>query len=263
MRAGLRIIYMDRHLVVVNKPGGILSLPAQEKRPNMLDLTKNYVKQIYPGHLFLGAIHRLDYAVSGALCFAKTVKAARRLSDFFRRSSLSTSEELSMNVKFTSSFKKLYIAAVRGHARGESGKMTHLIERNLDTRKASKVKILRYRTDVPERVGFDYQKAVLEWRVLAQSQNFSLLEVTLITGRRHQIRAQLSFESMPIIGDWLYGDDHTCSAHEAFASNNSIALHSSCLIIPHPIGANAVNFKAPVPKLWSEVFGDAVISRIS
>lgn len=264
IRAGLRIIYMDRHLVVVNKPGGVLSLPAEEYRANMLDLTKAFIQQKYPGHLFLGAVHRLDYGVSGALCFAKTVKAARRLSDYFRQSSsLPTSGELSTNIDSTPKFKKLYVAAVRGHARGGSGKMTHIIERNLDTKKASKVRVLNYGHDIPGRVGFDYQKAVLEWRVLAQSLKFSLLEVTLITGRRHQIRAQLSFEGLPIIGDLLYGDDHTCSAQDAFVLNNSIALHSSCLTIPHPIGDNAVHFKAPVPLLWSEVFGDTIISRIS
>lgn len=253
--APLSVLFHDRHVFAINKPCGIPSIPAPNSPPSAFERAKNEVLAYYPKHTFFGAIHRLDSVASGAILFAKTEKAAKRLSLVFRRED--DEEDVSNELV------KTYLAVTK-IAPKDGGRMIHFLDMKKDTSKAAKVIVRPFTPSTNEdssncRRGVFTRKAILDWRVLAQNSQHSLVEIDLITGRRHQIRAQFGFEGMPIVGDTLYSDQQGME-HLAFSSRRSIALHAASLTFPHPVGGAPMTITAPIPDLWARVFGSDLSS---
>lgn len=211
------LLYEDNHLLAVVKPAGMLIQGDRSGRVSLLDLGKQWLALTYnkPGRAFLGLIQRLDRPVSGVVLFAKTSKAARRLSEQFR----------------TRTIEKMYLAVIHGYLYPPKGDLIHYLARSgsrsfPSTPSASKA-----------------QRAALGYETLKKRDRTTLVRVTLDTGRRHQIRAQLAALGNPILGDRAYGSDATLN-------DNAIALHAQSLTFLHPISKNAVTLKAPLPKGW-------------
>jgi 23S rRNA pseudouridine1911/1915/1917 synthase len=206
----LSILYEDNHVIAAEKPAGILSQGDSSGRTSMLDAVREYIRKKYgkQGRAFLGLVHRLDRQVSGVMVFARTSKAARRLSgEFSGRRAV-----------------KVYCALV--HAPGATGRgataapgewitVTQHLEREGST------------TRVSSRGDGRSMKASLSYRVLWSGKDHRMLLVRLITGRKHQIRAQLSQGGMPVVGDTKYGSPEPLA-------DGAICLHACYLLIAHP-----------------------------
>jgi 23S rRNA pseudouridine1911/1915/1917 synthase len=189
------------------------------------DLGKRWLKARYhkPGKVFLAMVHRLDRPVAGVVLFARTSKAASRLSRQFRERKV----------------QKQYLAVVSGIVAGESGRLIHHIERR---DRVSRV--------VPVSTASS-QEARLHYTVLGQDDEKSLLRVSLETGRRHQIRIQLAHMGHPILGDLRYG------AHRPLPGRQ-IALLAHRLSVDHPTRGERLALTSPIPQLWP--WPDAEIS---
>jgi 23S rRNA pseudouridine1911/1915/1917 synthase len=211
----------------------------------MLEITREYILSLFPSHKFLGPVHRLDAAASGVLLFAKTPKAASRLSRTFRRED--------NNV-----LHKKYFAVVEGHFPSSAGDMVHILKIRKDKHVASKVKISLY--NEPQNKFINEREACLKYSVAGQSPFNSLLEIDLISGRRHQIRVQLSHEGHPIVGDYLYGAGSCPHSSTTFEMHGAIALHHSVLTITHPVSNEVIVLKAPPPALWYSAFGPELVN---
>ncbi len=213
----IEIIFEDNHLLVVNKPVGLLSQEDHTGDQDLLTLCKKYIKndQNKPGNVFLGLLHRLDRPVSGVMMFAKTSKAASRLSEQIRKRSI----------------KKKYLTVVQGDP-PPNGYLTHHLKKDNATNSVSVVS--------PNTKGA--QDAKLMFQLKESHGDLHLLEVTLITGRPHQIRVQLSHEGYPIWGDKKYG-------HSA---QSTPALHAYSLHIQHPTLKKEMFFSAnpPINSPW-------------
>ena len=217
------ILYEDNHLLVVNKHAGDLVQPDPEGGSALENEIKSFIKarDSKPGEVFLGVVHRIDRPVSGAVIFAKTSKALRRLNEMVRDRKI----------------KKTYWAITENAPAQAEGRLQHHIQRN---GKSNLSKIVAKPTA-------DSKEAILDYRLLGSSTNYHLLEVGLLTGRHHQIRAQLSAIGCPIKGDLKYG---------ASRSNpgGGISLHSHRVEFVHPVKGEPVSVTAPVPEgdnLWA------------
>ena len=180
----LSILYLDNHLIAVCKPPGLPTQPDDSGSDSLVNQVKKWIKLEYnkPGNVFLGLIHRLDRNVSGVVLFARTSKAASRLSEQFRKKTI----------------KKVYRTIVEGSPSPKQTTLSHYLR---------KEKLLK--SSVFKRPEKDTQQAELEYKTLENRKTSSLLEVRLHTGRFHQIRAQLSFIGHPILGDKKYGSTIT------------------------------------------------------
>lgn len=172
----INILYEDNHLLVVEKKVGVLSQSDGSNTPDMLTILKKYIKEKYnkPGNVYLGLVHRLDKDVGGIMVFAKTSKAARRLSETIRNRE----------------FKKTYLAICKGIIES-NGKYQDYLKR------------LEYRSVVSN--SKEGKLAVLEYKVLKVINNNTLVKINLETGRYHQIRVQFSYHNHPLLGDEKYG----------------------------------------------------------
>lgn len=217
--AELEVIFEDNHLLAINKPPGIPTQGAMAGLPSVVALAKAYIKQKYhkPGNVYLGVVSRLDRAVSGVVLFARTSKAAARLTEQFR----------------TRTVKKLYWAVVRGEPTASEICEDWLVKD--EPRHRMRV--------VAEQVAGATRARLLYRRLRSLSRGW-LLEVSLETGRKHQIRVQLAERNLPILGDRKYGSD------EPFAAG--IALHSRLLQLVHPTRGEAIKLTAPLPFAWRE-----------
>ncbi len=218
----MKVLYEDNHIIIVNKaPGEIVQGDKTGDKP-LCDIVREWLKAKYdkPGNVFLGVVHRLDRPVTGAVLFAKTSKALSRLNKMF------ASHE---NVR------KTYWAIVGNRPPQESGTLTHWLTRNGQTNTAR-----AYDREVP-----GSKKAILDYRLISSSDKYFLLEVTLHTGRHHQIRCQLSKIGCPIRGDLKYGAPRS-------NPDGSISLHARSLSLTHPVSMKPINVVAPVPdtNLW-------------
>ncbi|MEG1663854.1 MAG: RNA pseudouridine synthase [Mucinivorans sp.] len=215
------ILFEDNHVIVVNKHSGELVQPDPSGAPALEQAVAEYVRVKYnkPGRAFLGVVHRLDRPVSGAVLFARTSKALVRLNEQLRERG----------------FRKLYWAIVEQKPTVESATLTHHIVRNAKTNKSMAL-------DSPTK---DSQEAVLKYRLVKSSDRYHLLEVELLTGRHHQIRAQLAAIGCKIKGDLKYGASRS-------NPDGSISLHSRSLEFSHPVTRERIVVTAPVPedKLW-------------
>jgi len=223
----VHILFEDNHILVVEKP---VNIPSQEDAtgdPDMLTLLKEDIKIRYnkPGNVYLGLVHRLDRPVGGAMVFAKTSKAASRLSENVRNRSL----------------HKQYLAVVHGTPSSLSGKLIHHLLKDVRTNTVS----------VVAKGTRDAKEAILEYEVLRTIDQMSLVRITLHTGRPHQIRVQMNAIGCPLIGDQKYG------AH-LNKPGQQIALWSYELGFPHPVTKEPLLFHSSPPDVfpwnrWSEL----------
>jgi RluA family pseudouridine synthase len=212
------VLYVDNHLLVVNKPSGTLVQGDRTGDRSLLEESKAYVKVAFnkPGNVFLGLVHRLDRPTSGVVVFARTSKAASRLSDQFRRRDI----------------KKTYWALVEGEV-PEHGRLEDRLVRNGPTSKVSD--------------GSDGQEAALGFRRLKYQGDVSWIEVDLETGRHHQVRVQFSHRGHPVIGDFRYGS-------RIKFPNKALALHARSLALIHPTTKEEMRFEAEPEGIWPQEF---------
>ena len=177
------ILYEDNHVIVVLKPQNVPSQADESGDKDMLTMVKEYIKEKYnkPGNVYVGLVHRLDRPTGGVMVFAKTSKAAARLTEQFKNKEA----------------EKTYFAVVCGTLKA---KQTKLVNYLLKDEKNNIVKVVPMATTGAKRAELDYT-------VLEEKDGFCLLKVKLETGRGHQIRVQLSTIGNPIYGDQKYGKD--------------------------------------------------------
>lgn len=213
------ILYEDNHLLVVNKPVNIPVQGDDSGDKALLDMLKEDIKVRYnkPGNVFLALVHRLDRPVGGAMVFAKTSKAASRLSDVLRRRKMDRS----------------YLAVVRGTMPDKKGKLIHYLYKN-----NRENKVYTAKANDPQA-----KKAVATYETLQATKGFSLVRVQLETGRPHQIRVQLQASGAPIYGDQKYG------AH-VNKPGQQIALWSHRLAFPHPTKDEIVEVYSTPPQVY-------------
>ncbi len=216
----LEVLFEDNHLLVVNKPARLPTMGVAETEPSLLKLAKEYIREKFqkPGNVYLGIVSRLDTPVTGVTVLARTSKAAARLSEAFRERRV----------------KKLYWAVVAGELNETSGTLEHYLRKDERHR----------RVHVTHAAAPDAQLARLRYRLLKRMGNFSLLEIELETGRKHQIRVQLAKLGCSIVGDRKYGSQHEFS--------RGIALHARELVIEHPVRDEKLTFVAPLPMAWRD-----------
>ncbi len=215
------ILYEDNHIIIITKPPGMLSQGDSSGDESMLDILKQYIKKKYKkdGDVFLGLVHRLDKPVSGVMVFARTSKAARRLH----------TEIINGNME------KYYAAVIEKKL--HTDKKWHLLE-NFLVRENNLTK-------VTDNVSSNSQKADLYYRVILSSDKYSLIIVKLGTGRKHQIRAQLSAIGAPVAGDKKYGAKSEL--------NNRICLHSVLLAFKHPTLNSKMSFYSDIPEVFNKL----------
>ena len=185
----MKVIYEDNHIIIVNKQSGeIVQGDKTGDRP-LSDIVKDYIKEKYqkPGAVFLGVTHRLDRPVSGLVVFARTSKALARLNKMFA--------EGEVHKTYWAIVKRSERPEIRGERNDEWHTLEHWLVRNEKQNKS-----YAYDHERP-----NAKKAILKYRVLSHSDNYTLLEVNLMTGRHHQIRCQLAAMGCPIKGDLKYG----------------------------------------------------------
>jgi len=219
--SSIEVLYEDNHIIVINKRASDIVQGDKTGDETMPDKIKEFLKEKYdkPGNVFCGVVHRLDRPTSGAVVFAKTSKALTRLNEQFRDKST----------------KKTYWAVVEKEPIEKSGKLVHYLKKNEKQNKS-----YPSLTETP-----GSKMASLEYKLIAKSDKYFLLEIELHTGRHHQIRVQLSTIGCIIKGDVKYG---------ARRSNpdGSIHLHARFLELNHPTTKELVKITAPVPNepLW-------------
>lgn len=210
------ILYEDNHLLVIDKPAGVLSQEDKSGAPDVLTLCKEWLKDKYdkPGNVFLGLVHRLDQPVSGLMVLAKTSKAASRLSEQMRNHAIN----------------KTYWALVYGIT-PETGTLVHHLSKDKKTNTVQAFNSQKSFT----------KEAKLSFTTLKQNAHFSLVEVELITGRPHQIRVQFSKSGFPLWGDYRYGEKEGKQGKE-------LALKAVKLDFLHPTTKEKMSFNTLPPR---------------
>lgn len=213
----VKVIYEDNHLLVVEKPVNILSQGDDTNDKDMVNLLKNYVKEKYnkPGNVFIGLVHRLDRPVGGVMVFAKTSKAASRLSEQVRNKS----------------FKKTYRAVIHGTMNKKEDTLKDYLYKNKKTNMVS----------VVNKNHKEAKNAELDYETLQSKNNCSLVQIDLKTGRPHQIRVQFASRKHPLFGDQRYGQDVNKVGQQ-------IALWSYKIEITHPTTKEKMEFICEPPK---------------
>jgi 23S rRNA pseudouridine1911/1915/1917 synthase len=215
------IIFEDNHLLVIDKPAGLLSQEDHTGEPDVLTICKKYIKDTYdkPGNVWLGLVHRLDRPVSGVMVLAKTSKAASRLSEQIRKRTVI----------------KIYHAVVAGKTPPSAVWTDHLT-------KDSSANLSRV-----SKPGGDAKESSLSFSTLSyhKESNLSLVEIDLKTGRAHQIRVQFSSRHHPVAGDQKYGPGGQ--------KKMDIALRAAVMRLEHPTLKTKMSFNAPLPEShpWS------------
>ena len=215
------ILFEDNHLIVINKKPSEIVQGDKTGDKTMPDTIKEYLKVKYnkPGNVFCGVIHRLDRPTSGAVVFARTSKGLERMNAQFREKETN----------------KVYWAIVEQKPEKPVGSLVHFLKKN-ETKNKSFV------TD-SEKGGA--KEAKLTYQLIASSERYHLLEITLETGRHHQIRAQLAAIGCFIKGDIKYGAKRS-------NEDGSICLHARRLTINHPVTKEVLTFTADTPNtaIW-------------
>ncbi len=214
----LDILFEDNHCLAIAKPSGALSTHYQGREETLDRRLKQYLKDKYhkPGNVFLGVVHRLDKPVSGVLLFARTSKAAARLSAQFREGTI----------------EKIYWAVVEGAVGRAAGTLEDWLKKDTE----------RGRVDVVEPRTRGARQALLHYQLKATHDGLSWLEVRPQTGRTHQLRVQLAHHGHPIFGDARYGSIHTF--------DHAVALHARSLTFLHPIRYEPITLTAEMPRSW-------------
>lgn len=203
----INILYEDNHIIVVIKPRNILSQSDITKEQDMLTILKKYIKEKYqkPGNVYLGLVHRLDKQTSGIMVFAKTSKAAKRLSEQIKNKN----------------FKKTYLAVIHGKVKEKDKLIDYLIKKETKSYITTKEK---------------GKLAELDYKLIKylKKENLSLVEINLKTGRNHQIRVQFTSRNYPLYGDNKYGLD----------KNKNLGLYAYKLEFIHPTTKEKLIFKS-------------------
>jgi len=214
--------------LVVAKPGGLLT-----QAPPAIDSLESRIKRFLkirdqkPGRVYLGVPHRLDRPVSGAMVFARHVRAARRIPEQFEDRTV----------------EKKYWAVVEGKVWPEQGMWNDFIRKIPDVARA----------EIVDRAHPEGREAVLHYRVLAYLNGVSWLEIELETGRMHQVRVQAASRTHPVIGDAQYGSVMSFGPQTADPRGRWIALHSRSLRLRHPMTREIVFQTAPIPEPWQSL----------
>ncbi|MFV8807529.1 RluA family pseudouridine synthase [Aerococcus viridans] len=213
------ILYEDNHLLLVQKPVNIPVQGDQSGDKDLLTHLKEDIKYRYqkPGNVYLGLVHRLDRPVGGAMVFAKTSKAASRLSDQVRRNAM----------------ERTYLAVVNGKPGQASNRLVDYLYKN---RQKNKVSIVSEHHK-------EGKKAVLDYSVIASKDGLSLVSVQLQTGRPHQIRVQLAGMGTPIWGDQKYGEQYSKVGQQIALLAHSLTLH-------HPVQKTPISVESPLPEAY-------------
>jgi 23S rRNA pseudouridine1911/1915/1917 synthase len=214
----LEILYEDNHCLAVVKPAGVPSTHFQGREETLDRAVKAYLKDKHhkPGNVFLGVVHRLDKPVSGVLLFARTSKAAARIAEQFRESTV----------------EKIYWAVVEGEVGRSAGTLEDWLQKDEDRR----------RVDVVEPRTKGARQALLHYQVRGTHGGLSWVEIRPQTGRTHQLRVQLAHHGHPIYGDARYGSIHTF--------DGASALHARALTFLHPVRYEPITLQADIPRTW-------------
>ena len=207
----LKVLFEDNHIIVVEKKPNIPVQEDSSKDLDMLTMIKKYLKEKYnkPGNVYLGLVHRLDRPVGGIMVFAKTSKAASRLSEQIRNNT----------------FKKTYYAVVMG---------------KLDSVGTFKDKLLKDEKNNIVKVDPKGKDSILNYELVSYKDNMSLVKVDLVTGRSHQIRVQFSSRNHPLYGDQKYNVNSKVG--------EQIALFSNSITFTHPTTKEEMTFSLDLPK---------------
>lgn len=211
------VLYEDNHLLVINKPAGVLVQGDVTGDVPLVDLAKAYIGKKYnkPGDVFLGVVHRLDRPVSGVVVFARTSKSLERMNELFRNRDT----------------QKTYWAIVTNKPVREEGTLVHWLVKD-----EKKNKTTAYSRENPNGL-----RSELNYKVIDHQRGFYLIEVTPITGRPHQIRVQLASMGCPIVGDVKYGSERA-------SPDGSIGLHARNLSFIHPVKKEPMTITAKLPQ---------------
>jgi 23S rRNA pseudouridine1911/1915/1917 synthase len=220
----IQVIYEDNHLIAVNKRAGDIVHADETQDATLEDAVKEYIKVRYnkPGDVWLGVLHRLDRPATGVTIFARTSKAAERMSKLFQKREIN----------------KTYYAITKKTPDPLEGKLIHYIVKDEATN----------RVKVKNTPGTDGKKAELFYEVVGHLDAATLIKINLLTGRPHQARAQLAKIGCPILGDLKYGDT---IAHY----DQSIALHCREMSFIHPVTNKPIKITADFPKIhyWRDL----------
>lgn len=217
----MEVVYEDNHIIIVNKKSGEIVQGDKTGDTPLSETVKQWIKEKYakPGNVFCGVVHRLDRPVFGLVVFAKTSKALARMNEMFRNGDV----------------HKTYWAITKNRPPKDEDTLVHYITTTERNNKS-------YASTV-EKPGA--QKAVLKYRVISRSDNYYLIEVKLLTGRKHQIRVQLAAIGCPIKGDLKYGAKRS-------NPDGSISLLARNVTFVHPVSKQDICVTAPIPddNLW-------------
>ena len=226
----MTVLYEDNHIIAVNKTCNEIVQGDKTGDTPLSEIVKTYIKDKYnkPGEVFLGVTHRLDRPTSGVVLFARTSKALTRLNEMF---------------KSHEKIQKTYWAIVQNAPKQPQAKLENWLVRN---EKQNKSYVAKPGTK-------DAKLAVLTYSTIATSDNYTLLEIQLETGRHHQIRCQLAAIGCPIKGDLKYGAKRS-------NPDGGISLHAQKIAFIHPVSKQEICITAPVPndKLWRAITHDLV-----
>ncbi len=213
----LQVLYEDNHIIIVNKRTGDIVQGDKTGDKPLSDVVKDYLKDKYnkPGNVYLGVVHRLDRPTTGIVLFSKTSKALPRLNKLFAEKKAN----------------KTYWALVKNLPNNTEGTLVHWLKKNPKNNKSTAY--------IKETEGS--KKAILHYSILKALDNYVLLEISLETGRHHQIRSQLASIGCPIKGDLKYGFDRS-------NKDGSISLHARKLEFIHPVSNESISVVAPLPK---------------
>ncbi len=223
----LNILYEDNHIIVTLKPQAVACCPDESGDDNLFDCIKRYIKTTYnkPGNVFLGLVHRLDRPTGGVMVFAKTSKAAARLSEQMKNGG----------------FEKKYFAVLCGVPGKSKATLVNYL------RKSSINNTVYVATESEEGAKF----ASLEYEIKDSAEGLALADITLHTGRTHQIRVQTAAINCPVYGDMRYGGEK--------ARKGKLALWAYSLRFTHPVTGEAMRFLAEPPKEeipWNKFAGE-------
>ena len=217
----LDILFEDNHLIIINKKPGDIVQKDKTNDISLLEIVKEYLKRKYnkPGNVYLGLIHRIDRPTSGLVMFAKTSKALSRMNNMLKGKMI----------------VKTYWAITKNKPEKESSQLVHWLKKNEKKNKSTHF----------SRETKNTKKAILDYTIIKELENYFLLEIIMGSGRHHQIRCQLQAIGCPIKGDLKYGAKRS-------NSDGSIDLHAKHLKFIHPVTKKEVNLNAPVRenKIW-------------
>ena len=218
----MEIVYEDNHIIIVNKaPGEIVQGDKTGDLP-LSELIKQYIKEKYnkPGNVFCGVVHRIDRPVAGLVIFAKTSKALERLNKMLRDGEI----------------HKTYWALVEGNVQNQEATLRNFLKSDGRINK----------TYISTEKDPDAKESILNYKTIAKGERYTILEIELLTGRKHQIRAQLSAIGHPIKGDLKYGAKRS-------NKDGSISLLAHKIEFIHPVSKQVISLETPIPTEFSKI----------